>query len=149
MSQFPPKTKRKPGILFRLRTRVPKDRPQWLHGLVAEIDQQFHKLWMAMSNSLPGKHGATHLGGTDNIVSRDMPTEILLNQPGSPGDPAGGAAAGNHTHSTENLFGEGELPPIVVEAPSPFKDLKKHLDWLDSVAARDYALNVFKATNFK
>jgi hypothetical protein len=103
-------------------------------------------LWM-MEGSLPGKHAKTHLGGGDNLVSGQTPSTITLISVGDPGTPQIGVSAGDHTHPVDLDFQANPIPPDGVQGnpDPPFSTLKQQTDFLNSMAARDYALNIFKA----
>lgn len=143
----PASTERNPGLLQRLVALLPKKAPAYLLEVAKRQDELNRYLWMQVQNSLPRKHAPTHLGGNDNLVSANTPTTVTVGALGSPGTPQGGVAAANHEHPVVLDFTTDPIPETGIQGnPSPpFKTLKQQTNWLNSVAARDYAMNIFKA----
>lgn len=126
-----PRSKRNPGILFRLISKVPASAPGWMATFARDLDEALLKLWLALDNSLPGKHGSTHKGGSDNIMGSETPSPIEFGAIGSSGTPQAGAAPIDHIHPVNLDFEENPIPPEGVEgSPNPpFKTLKRQLEW--------------------
>ena len=137
----PAKSRRRPGILFRLMGRVPASAPEWLKGYTRELDLLLQKIWFALDNSLPAKHGTTHMGGSDSIAGEGLPTDVVAGVDASRGDPRIGFAPFDHIHGLD-------LGPIIPDLPDeipgetnpPFPTLRSQLRWLNAQAAREYAV---------
>lgn len=158
-----PSSRRKPGRLVRTKQRLPDKLTEkasvpeirayilrlqkFLDWLTANQDDLNRYEWFRY-DSLPGKHGATHLGGDDNIISQDTPTPIALGAEGDRGTPQGGAAAGDHVHAFN--FSPGEIDPDLISgSPNPpFQTLTQQLEWHNAQAVREYMYRPWAANTW-
>lgn len=152
--QTEPRGLRPPGNLPNVLSKLEECR-QTLNAAPKGLQPQFHAVLTALENlarvqddfnrrewdrynSLPAKHGKTHMGGSDNIWNNDTPSEVALNGEGDPGNGREGFSAHDHVHAL--TIGEGELTPSQIEGEPdpPFSTLKVQLGWLDAQAVREY-----------
>lgn len=146
-----PRSRRKPGRLVRLKQSLParltaqaslqeiRDfvlKLQTYLGWMSDNQDDLNRYEWFRYDSLPGKHGPTHLGGDDNIIGSATPTPITIGAIGDRGDPHSGASASDHTHGF--ILGPGEIDPDVIDgSPNPpFLTLTQQLDWHNARAAR-------------
>jgi len=148
--KHPAKSRRRPGILFRLMTRVPKEAPEWLKGYTRELDLLLQKIWFALDNSLPAKHGPTHMGGSDSIAGEGLPTDVVVGVDAARGDPKAGFAPFDHIHGLDLGPIIPDLPELIPGSPNPpFKTLKQQQEWLTAQAVREYAVRPIIANTYR
>jgi len=135
------KSRRRPGILVSLMSRLPEKAPAWMHGYTRTLDTLLQKIWFALDNSLPAKHGTTHMGGSDSVAGTGIPSPVVAGVEGARGEPREGFAPFAHIHALD-------LGPIIPDLPDeipgetnpPFPTLRSQLRWLNAQAAREYAV---------
>jgi len=144
------RSRRKPGVLFKLAQKVPPGAPTWLRSLVQELDAILWKFWMVLDNSLPAKHGTTHMGGSDSIAGFGTPAPVVVGGEGQRGDPHQGFAPFNHVHSLDlGPITPGLLDELSGSPNPPFRTLKQQLDWLNAQAVREYAVRPIIANTYR
>lgn len=129
------KSRRRPGVLFKLLRKVPPSAPPWMHDYTRVLDHILQKLWFVQDNSLPGKHATTHMGGSDSVSGDGIPSPVVAGQSGSRGDPREGFAPFLHVHALD-------LDPIIPTLPEempgvsnpPFSTLAQQQEFLTAQA---------------
>ncbi|MGH7275357.1 MAG: hypothetical protein ACREIQ_13040 [Nitrospiria bacterium] len=135
------KSRRRPGILFRLISRVPSEAPKWLHDYTRELDHLLQKIWFALDNSLPGKHRLTHMGGNDSVAGSGTPVPVVAGVEGSRGEPRQGYAPFNHAHALDLGPIIPDLLDLIPGSPNPpFHNLRDQLNWYTTQANLAHAL---------
>jgi hypothetical protein len=86
----------------------------------AQNQDVFNRRSRARYSSLPSPHGATHLGGQDNIVSLEDPAALAPGSDGDPGTPSGGVSAGDHVHDMSAFAFAGTLEDISTEVRNDY-----------------------------
>lgn len=112
-----PKSRRKPGRLVRIKQLLPKPLPktaslQELRDYVVKVQEvleaiansqdDLNRMEWFRYDSLPGKHGLTHMGGDDSVAGAGLPQPV--GPPGTlpqRGDPHLGFSPHNHIHELD------------------------------------------------
>jgi hypothetical protein len=121
-----------------------------MKNLFATLDELLQKLWLKADNSLPGRHALTHMGGSDSVSGSSTPLPVVAGVDGAVGTPQLGFAPIDHQHELALGPIVPDLPDIIPGSPTPpFTSLRSELEFLASMAARDYALNKYKFDTFR